>query len=290
MHRLLIVFAICLLVGCGAPGQEAPAAVAPAPTASPACSEEAGAFIAQIDPIAREWDDAVTLASNTPRASLSSQIETLQSLRRKAQDLEAPACAITIKDALVNTMELKVRGFIAFLGQKPDADVDRLFALADRYQRHYGNIFQLLRSGAPLPAADETLIEGLGISGETIQRANSDFRFKEDTTSDGAPLLKGAWRNESIELIGPFENIQSAQRTIAVRKVDKAELPAIEQKLSAFLKQAAGDWAEGELWLHGVVVLDIGKEDSAITRGRVVTFQHLDTGWSTSFILSVELP
>jgi hypothetical protein len=87
-------------------------------------------FLGGIQPLAREWDDANVLAGQTPRASLAAQIESLQAVRRKAQDVAAPDCAAAVKRALVESMEATITGYIAFLGKKPNTEVDAAFTTA----------------------------------------------------------------------------------------------------------------------------------------------------------------
>lgn len=138
-------------MGSAAPQQVA-RVVTPVPTATlvpttPPCSEEAKAFLGQIQPLARRWDDAVQLASSTSRISLAPQIASLQAIRREAEDLEPPPCATLAKQYLVTAMEQNINGYIAFLGERPDSEVQVSFAAAGRAMDDYHNEIVTLTVG-----------------------------------------------------------------------------------------------------------------------------------------------
>lgn len=120
----LILLLTVLLTACGA---------------GPSCAEQSKEGLSQLQGIAREWDDAYKLASQTPRASLSGQIAALQTIKRKAQDLALPDCASLAKTALVDSMDNSINGFIAFLGQKPESEVQALFKKANESMQAFGN-------------------------------------------------------------------------------------------------------------------------------------------------------
>jgi len=105
-----------------------------APTVDPhvGCADEAAPFLTDVQKLADEWDDANTLAGSTPRASLPPQIDKLQALRRQTKALEAPECAFLVKQRLIDSMDNTINGYIAFLAQKPDSDVSKLFDQASR--------------------------------------------------------------------------------------------------------------------------------------------------------------
>jgi hypothetical protein len=108
-----------MLTGCGMPGFVA------------SCAEQSKPFLDQIQPLARKWDDANNLASQTPRMQLAVQIANLQAVRREAQDLKPPECAKPVQDALVGSMDATIQGFLDFMSQKPDTTVQVSFAKAN---------------------------------------------------------------------------------------------------------------------------------------------------------------
>ena len=139
MRFLTFATLLLLLTACATPF-----------AAAPTCAEQAKEGLSSLQSIAREWDDAYKLASQTPRASLSGQIATLQSIRRKAQDLPLPECASLAKTALVDSMDSSINGFIAFLGQKPESEVNALFTKANTSMTAFGNAIVSL-SATPVP-------------------------------------------------------------------------------------------------------------------------------------------
>lgn len=134
-RHIVFMLAVVLLLACGA---------------GPSCAEQSKEGLAQLQGIAREWDDAYKLASQTPRAALSGQIASLQSIRRKAQDLALPDCASLAKTALVDSMDNSINGFIAFLGQKPETEVQALFKKANESMQAFGNAVITI-SATPAP-------------------------------------------------------------------------------------------------------------------------------------------
>lgn len=132
MQRILVILILAfVLTAC-----ESPIAGLGA-TPTPTCEAQALIYANQIQPVAREWDDAYTLASSTPRASLSAQIEKLQGIRRKVQDITPPSCATAAHTALTRAMDKSIEGFIASLGQKPDNQVSALFTEANTRMATY---------------------------------------------------------------------------------------------------------------------------------------------------------
>ena len=77
------VFLVLALVACGAPAATPVPTVTPTvpPTPTPGCAPDAVvAFLAELDTILTEWDDANELAHSTARMSLPAQIESLPRL------------------------------------------------------------------------------------------------------------------------------------------------------------------------------------------------------------------
>jgi hypothetical protein len=64
----------------------------------------------------REFDDASQLASNLPVPQLPEVISTLQRIRRDTEDVQIPACLITLKTHQLNHMNLVIQTLLAFVG------------------------------------------------------------------------------------------------------------------------------------------------------------------------------
>lgn len=116
----------------------------PTPTPDP-CFGALPNFFDRIEPMAREWDDANKLAGQTSRISLAPQIAALQRLRRQAQDLAVPDCATAAKNHLVDSMDLTIEGYLAFMGQKDDATVSLEFKMANNALQAFENELDRLK-------------------------------------------------------------------------------------------------------------------------------------------------
>lgn len=287
LHRLaLAVVAALVIVGCGAAPE---VAVVPTvvPTPTPNCQEQAAPFLSKAESLARVWDDANTLAGQTPRASLSTQIDKLQSIRRDAEDLEAPECAAAVKQHLVNTMDTTIRGFIAFLGQKSDPEVKPLFTIASQEQTAFQQAVQQLKAGTPIPTAEPILKDGLGITQAAIQDMyKADYAFVDSPLNDGRPRVMGssADKFDWIELIGAPQNVQSATLSRTLHDGNDEKMNAIRQSLRSFLKVTTPDWSAGDAWL--TAVMGRAGEQTTITRGRLVSYRQD----GSTYILAISVP
>jgi hypothetical protein len=90
-----------------------------------------------ITDVSRRFDGAVTLADGTPRMSLPTVIADLMAIRREADDLAVPPCAIDAKNLLAARMDATIDAFIAYLGQKPDEEVATAFEEAEQLLAEY---------------------------------------------------------------------------------------------------------------------------------------------------------
>lgn len=109
--RLTAVILLCVVVlsGCG-------------PLAS--CQVQSEDYVAAVEAIAVEWDDANALANSTPRSSLAPQIAELQAIARRAEALEHPECAEKAHKALGDYMNRVVDSYILFLAQDEAGSVE----------------------------------------------------------------------------------------------------------------------------------------------------------------------
>ena len=131
MRWLLLVAIIVMLLGVAievldldplAAIDARTAQTAAVPTSPPVCSLNDGRkAVEALMEFAQEWDDALELASQTPRISLSPQIGELQRIRRAVQQQTWPPCAESAHDALVKHMDKMIEGFLAYLGNEPES-------------------------------------------------------------------------------------------------------------------------------------------------------------------------
>jgi hypothetical protein len=102
-QALVIICLLLVLAGCFG--------------SQPSCAEQSKEFATQTNELMREWEDAILLASNTPRMQLPDQIEKLQALNRRAEDLPAPDCALPIRAVLTDATGVATRSMVDFMTQ-----------------------------------------------------------------------------------------------------------------------------------------------------------------------------
>jgi len=148
-QRLVIAMLVLLGVLFALPGCGMPFA---------SCSSQSEAFLADVQTVAREWDDATKLAGQTPRMSLATQIQTLQAIRRKAQDLKPPECATKVQTELIASMDNTINGFLDFLAQKPESEVNTKFENASSHLKAFGDAIAEIR-GSPTSPTMESIFK-----------------------------------------------------------------------------------------------------------------------------------
>lgn len=124
----------------------------PTPTAIP-CSVQADEFLKELNDVVREWNDASILARNTQRLVLSSRIERLQDIRRKAIDLLPPPCAVVVRDQYANYMQVEIDGLMSFLQHGNSLESANLLGLATWLGDEAKRIATDLENGASIPGS-----------------------------------------------------------------------------------------------------------------------------------------
>lgn len=123
LSQWLVAFVI--VIGLSGLSACAPSAL---PTVTPTANAcDVAAYRDTIRPILTEWDDAVTLANQTPRIQLADQIAKLQEIRRRAADVDGGCKAL--RDAheyATFAMQKQIDAFLAFLAEKSDNSVTEL--------------------------------------------------------------------------------------------------------------------------------------------------------------------
>lgn len=283
----ILAILAALLTSCGGSPVAAPTTI---PVAS--CAEQSAGFVAQIEPIAREWNDAASLAVNTPRISLAAQIEKLQSLRRQVQDLKAPACSTVVQGSLVGTMDATIRANTAFLGQSADDTVQALHAIAKAQQAEFDQNLRHLKANEPLENFPPALTDGLGVARAALQAPfeKDGLVFKERPLADGQTASTALANDQltTVEFIGTPENVREAYIAAGMKGFDQARVDAIKASLHRLLQTAAPDWTGGSAWLDSVIVPETGTQTIA-HRGRVITYARLRAGDDT-YTLSIKVP
>lgn len=131
----VFLIACLMLVACSsAPAApNTPTSPPPTATAIPSatphpCALIAVSFLSEVDKLTTEWDDANKLANVTGRIALSGPVTQLQGIRRRLDDLKAPPCALDYRRELGNYMDNTITGYLAFMSQQPEAEVNTDFA------------------------------------------------------------------------------------------------------------------------------------------------------------------
>lgn len=135
MKRIVLsLLPVLFLTACGLFG--------PAP-----CSEQAAEYIPALESYFDDWDDTTAIANSTPRASLSTVIADLQSIKRDVADLEHPACADHVHQLGVDYMDKTIDGFLSFLSQDEDKVVNQTFDEASTLLSEFVDELAKLKAG-----------------------------------------------------------------------------------------------------------------------------------------------
>lgn len=86
-----------------------------------------------------EFADEMEIALSTSRMSLGSEIRELRDIHNQAKDLNVVPWASAAHDDLLLSMDLIIRGFLAFQSQDSDEAVSNYFERAERAINNYDN-------------------------------------------------------------------------------------------------------------------------------------------------------
>lgn len=161
--RRPILLTLFLLASCGGPTPEQQAATATTQsfeattTAANTCREAAVSYGKEMDPIYKEWDDQVKLADQTGRGQLAPQIQALQTIKRKADAVTVPECAKVAHNHIIIGMNDMIDGFLAFMSQKPEADVSaKIKSGTNHFNQYELELAKATIAPTPAPAATST--------------------------------------------------------------------------------------------------------------------------------------
>ena len=129
------------------------------PTPDPCSVENIGAEVEKIHKVMREFDDASSLASNTPSQQLSPAIAEMQRIRREAEDLKVPVCLETLKHLQLNHMETVIDTMLAFYaGSNPEIVNAGILKARQEYELYMVELANLLGL-TPVPAPTQLVDE-----------------------------------------------------------------------------------------------------------------------------------
>lgn len=103
----------------------------PTPTPTPDCRDEILAYKKEtLFPILDEWQDAYDLASSSSRIALGPPVAMLQEINRRLKRIEPSKCALTKHLFFIQATDIVIDGFLAFMANKPDSEVQAHFETA----------------------------------------------------------------------------------------------------------------------------------------------------------------
>lgn len=97
--------------------------------------------------ILREWDDTELLAGQTARIALSPQVERLQTLHRRLEDVQPPECGVTLRAKTLQYMEKTIVGYLLFMDSKQESSAKAALNEAGQARREMHIMVSHLASG-----------------------------------------------------------------------------------------------------------------------------------------------
>jgi hypothetical protein len=101
-----------------------------------------------------KFNDAYKVAASTSRIALANPISDMQVIQRNTRLIEVPACLENTKNWLVAGMQNYTDGFIAFMGDADDTEVDLYFATGNLYFSATTNEMNYISACSPLCITD----------------------------------------------------------------------------------------------------------------------------------------
>ncbi len=127
---IIAVIVLLAIIALSQPGNLLTTIIA-TPTSN-LCRVQAADYLQLIDSTLTEWDDAVRIANNTARGSLSPAIADLQGIRRQLNQTTVPGCTSLAHQYLIQHMDNTIEGFLSFMRDDPDSQVNRRFTEAEK--------------------------------------------------------------------------------------------------------------------------------------------------------------
>lgn len=96
-----------------------------------------------------KFNDAGTIANNTPRLGLPGPISDMQAARAEIVDTQVPKCLEYAKYNLVASCDSMIEGFLSFMGSESDAIVSRDISNSVNYLEKYNDEVERILLCAP---------------------------------------------------------------------------------------------------------------------------------------------
>ena len=141
LFTLFLSLALLLAACSGAAPSATPSPIPPTATVTatpdPCASENRAAEVQSIQRLMREFDDAYAVALSTSRDQMSSAVSELQRIRREAEDYDAPACLMPLKELQLVQMNTVIQTMLAFMGGADKDKVNQGLSLARQLHNQY---------------------------------------------------------------------------------------------------------------------------------------------------------
>jgi hypothetical protein len=156
---LILLVTGTTLSACAGPGT--PPVPIPTAVPDPCASENIEGTAGAINSLMQQFDDESALASNVTRSQLAARIAALQSIRRQAQDHDAPTCVAQLKQLQLIHMDSVIETMLAFMSRGDQAAVARGIQLGrEQHDQYVVELARLLGMTAlavtPQPASPVT--------------------------------------------------------------------------------------------------------------------------------------
>ncbi|HEY5983097.1 MAG TPA: hypothetical protein VIU38_06450 [Anaerolineales bacterium] len=230
------VFAV-MLSACAGQTPTSTATPAASPTVDFCSPDYVKGAAGAINEFMRRFDDASVLASNVPRSQLAPHIETLQSIRRDAQDQRVPACLTKLKQLQLVHMNTVINTLLAFLGGGSQNGVNQ--GIETARQQHDDYVLELARlmgvtpvvvTPPPTPVVTPGVQPGPGIV--AINPGPFPINLRGTPASDGA-LVYTLDVGQSVTALAASSDGQWYQVVVPGRPDETAWVLATEVRLVA---------------------------------------------------------
>lgn len=185
MRRWMIAL-VLVLAACGGAEPTAPVASnpTPQPTATPDCKTTATTYKSAVSNLLIEWDDSVKLADKTARINLTPQIESLQAIRRRFNEIARPDCADVAHQHLMTSLESTIDGYLAFLADESTSTTMEYFSTSAYEMKLYENAIDSAIAGVPFVEPTPAGINPLKLEAILWQQEDiTDYKIATEASS-----------------------------------------------------------------------------------------------------------
>jgi hypothetical protein len=120
---------------------------APAPSPSATSAAQNAKYVAQVEPLLREWESLVTAAKTQTGPSLSQTITRLEAVERRANAISAPASAASAQGHLLTAMTSTIDALKSSAEVVEDPSSSAALQRAEELYSDFQTEFESLRSG-----------------------------------------------------------------------------------------------------------------------------------------------